>query len=125
MIVSDTCGVLVVEADPFLRLAAMGLVEDAGLSGYAAAHSAKALTILTSHSDIGIMFTNIAMPGSIDGLELAQIVYRRWPHISIIVASGASNVAANRLPTGSTFIAKPYLPETVITFLKDAASSDR
>ena len=47
MIVSDACGVLVVEADPFLRLAAMGLVEDAGLSGYAAAHSAKAFTILT------------------------------------------------------------------------------
>ena len=125
MIVRDACCVLVVEADPFLRLAAMGLVEDAGLSGYAAAHSAKALTILTSHSDIGIMFTNIAMPGSIDGLELAQIVYRRWPHISIIVASGASNVAANRLPTNSTFIAKPYAPETVIAFLKDAALSDR
>ena len=47
MIVSDACGVLVVDADPFLRLAAMGLVEDAGLSGYAAAHSAKAFTILT------------------------------------------------------------------------------
>lgn len=125
MIVSDACGVLVVEADPFLRLAAMGLVEDAGLSGYAAAHSAKAFTVLTSHNDISIMFTNIEMPGSINGLELAQIVHRRWPHIAIIVASGFSNVGANSLPTGSTFIAKPYLPETVITFLKDAASSDR
>jgi len=125
MIVRDACGVLVVEADPFLRLAAMGLVEDAGLSGYAAAHAAKAFTILTSHNDIGIMFTNIEMPGSINGLELAQIVHRRWPHIAIIVASGAPNVAANSLPTGSTFIAKPYLPETVIAFLKEAASSDR
>ncbi|MFG6596239.1 response regulator [Sulfitobacter sp. 1A13368] len=125
MIVSDACGVLVVEADPFLRLAAMGLVEDAGLSGYAAAHSAKACTVLTSNNDIGIMFTNIEMPGSLNGLELSKIVRRRWPHIAIIVASGASNVAANSLPTGTTFIAKPYLPETVIAFLKEAASSDR
>lgn len=125
MIVSDACGVLVVEADPFLRLAAMGLMEDAGLSGYAAAHSAKALKVLTSNNDIGIMFTNIEMPGSLNGLELSKIVRRRWPHIAIIVASGASNVAANSLPTGTTFIAKPYQPETVIAFLKEAASSDR
>ncbi|UOA21304.1 Blue-light-activated protein (plasmid) [Sulfitobacter indolifex] len=125
MIISDACGVLVVEADPFLRFAAMGLVEDAGLSGYAAAHSTKAFTVLTSHNDIGIMFTNIEMPGPLNGLELAKIVRRRWPHIAIIVASGASNVAANSLPTGTTFIAKPYLPEAVIAFLKEAASSDR
>jgi len=118
MTVSDACGVLVVDADPFLRLAAMGLVEDACLSGYAAAHSTKAFIVLTSNNDIGIMFTNIEMPGPLNGLELAQIVRCRWPHIAIIVASEASNVAANRLPTGTTFIAKPYLPETVMAFFE-------
>lgn len=116
--------VLVVEGDPFLRFAAMDLVEDAGLSGRAVGDAVEALAILSADTDIRIMLTSIGMPGSINGLELAKIVHRRWPRIAIIVASGASNVTSKSLPPGGTFIAKPYLPETVITCLESAASSE-
>ncbi|WOI30785.1 response regulator [Sulfitobacter dubius] len=116
--------VLVVEGDPFLRFAAMDLVEDAGFSGRAVGNAVEALTVLAVNTDIRIMFTSIGMPGSINGLELVQIVHRRWPHISILVASGASSVVSNNLPPGTTFLAKPYLPEAVIACLKSAASPD-
>tara|TARA_R100000655_G_scaffold35767_3_gene69528 strand:+ start:2294 stop:2698 length:405 start_codon:yes stop_codon:yes gene_type:complete len=122
MALNDLCDVLVVEGDPFLRFAAMELVKDAGLSGHAVEQATQALATLANNAGIRIMFTAIGLPGSISGLELVQIVHRRWPHIVIIVASGASNVTSKDLPLGGTFIAKPYRAEAVITCLKSAAS---
>tara|TARA_R100000789_G_scaffold97935_1_gene101077 strand:+ start:346 stop:759 length:414 start_codon:yes stop_codon:yes gene_type:complete len=125
MAVSGPCEVLLVEGDPLLRFTTMELVTDAGLSGHSVGQAIEALAALAGNAEIGILVSAIGLPGSLNGLELVKIVYRRWPHIKIIIISGASNVTPENLPPGGTFLAKPYLAEAVIACLKSAASIDR
>src|ERR1700675_2648509 len=80
--------VLVVEDDMLLRMRAVDLVEDAGYSSVEAVDADAAVAILESRSDIALLFTDIQMPGSMDGLMLAHAVRKRWPPIKIILVSG-------------------------------------
>lgn len=80
--------VLVVEDEPLIRMAACMIVEDAGFIALEAANADDAIRILESRSDIRLIFTDVDMPGSLDGLKLAHFVRNRWPPIKIIVASG-------------------------------------
>ena len=61
-----------------------------------------------NRSDIRVVFTDIQMPGSIDGLKLVHAVRNRWPPIRIIVTSGHGRVSEQDLPEGGRFFAKPY-----------------
>src|SRR5450631_4491180 len=80
--------VLVVEDDPLLRELAAEFLEDAGFLVLEAGDAEQAVDLLQSRSDIAVLFTDINMPGSMDGLELAHAVHDRWPPIKILVASG-------------------------------------
>src|ERR1700736_2120657 len=80
--------VLVVEDEMMLRMGAVDIVEDAGVTPIEAVNADEALAILESRSDILLLFTDIQMPGSMEGLKLAQAVHRRWPSIKIILVSG-------------------------------------
>src|ERR1700730_7179482 len=80
--------VLVVEDEMLLRMRAVDMVEDAGYTSVEAVDADEAVAILESRSDIALMFTDIQMPGSMDGLKLAHTVRERWPPIKIILASG-------------------------------------
>nr|WP_316184518.1 MULTISPECIES: response regulator [unclassified Bradyrhizobium] len=80
--------VLVVEDEMMLRMRAVDIVEDAGFSPVQAVDADEALSILESRSDISLLFTDIQMPGSMDGLKLAHAVHDRWPAIKIILVSG-------------------------------------
>src|ERR1700709_1548649 len=80
--------VLIVEDEMILRMRAVDIVEDAGFSPIEAVNADDALAILESRSDIELLFTDIQMPGSIDGLNLAYAVHERWPSIKIILVSG-------------------------------------
>src|SRR5438270_12084536 len=80
--------VLVVEDEMLLRVQAVGMVEDAGFTSVEAVDADEAVAILESRSDIALMFTDIQMPGTMDGLKLAHIVHKRWPPIRIILVSG-------------------------------------
>src|ERR1700733_7544 len=80
--------VLVVEDEVMLRMRAVDIVEDAGFTPIEAVNADDALAILESRSDIEMLFTDIQMPGSIDGLKLAYAVHERWPLIKIILVSG-------------------------------------
>ena len=80
--------VLVVEDEFLLRMLAVNMVEDAGYTSIEAADTDEAFAILESRSDIALLFTDIQMPGSMDGLQLAHEVYKRWPPIKIILVSG-------------------------------------
>src|ERR1700688_2730161 len=92
MMVLDHSGVpavvLVVEDEMLLRMRAVDMVEDAGYSSLEAVDADEAVAILESRSDIALMFTDIQMPGSMNGLELARAVHERWPPIKIILVSG-------------------------------------
>lgn len=100
--------ILVVEDEPLLRMMAVDLVEDAGFEALEAANADEAIKILECRSDIAVIFTDIDMPGSMDGLLLAAAVRDRWPPIKIILTSGHIHVSEVELPIGGKFFSKPY-----------------
>jgi DNA-binding NtrC family response regulator len=114
--------VLVVEDEPLLRLLAMDVVEDAGFEAVYAANADAAVAILETRTDIRIVFTDVDMPGSMDGIKLAAAVRGRWPPIEIIVVSGHLHVDLADLPDGSRFFSKPYNSESVIEALREMAA---
>ena len=99
--------VLIVEDDMMLRMRAVDMVEDAGYTPIEASDAAEAVAILESRSDIALICTDIQMPGSMDGVGLAQAVHVRWPSIKIIVVSGQLKPAGIDLPPCSRFFDKP------------------
>ncbi len=99
--------VLVVEDEMVLRMRAVEIVEDAGFTAVEAVNADQALAILESRSDITLLFSDIQMPGTIDGLKLAHAVHERWPAIKIILVSGQVKVTDADKPVDSVFIGKP------------------
>ncbi len=113
--------ILVVEDEPLLLLDALDMVEDAGFTAYGAANADEAIRLLERHDNIRVLFTDIDMPGSMDGLKLAHAVRDRWPPVSIIVASGHVRVKPEDMPENGLFFAKPYPPASVISALNRIA----
>ena len=105
--------VLIVEDEPLVRFCAAQTVEEAGFAVIEAANADEAIAILESRRDIRVVFTDIHMPGSMDGLKLAHAVRDRWPPIKIIVTSGRHAVEPHDLPDGGCFFAKPYDPRAI------------
>lgn len=105
--------VLVVEDEPLLLMTAIDIVESAGFEAIAARNADEAIRILESIPDIRILFTDIHMPGSMDGLKLAAAVRNRWPPIEIIIVSGMKKPEASEMPERSVFFSKPYDPRDV------------
>src|SRR6202043_277956 len=99
--------VLVVEDEMLLRMRTVDMVEDAGFTSVEAVDADEAVAILESRSDIALLFTDIQMPGSMDGLKLAHAVRQRWPPIKIILVSGQLKPADIDIPADSRFFGKP------------------
>ncbi len=98
--------VLIVEDEVLVRLVACDGLEAAGFTVVEANDAQEALDILASRSDIGVLFTDVNMPGALDGLDLAELVHLRWPHIKLVVTSG--KMLERTVPEEGRFIAKPY-----------------
>ena len=105
--------VLVVEDDFLVRMGAVEIVLNAGYEVLEAGSADEAIQILTSRNDIELVFTDVQMPGTMDGLELARYIEIRWPNVNIIVTSGTLVLQTNTLPPGAGFFAKPYVDDTV------------
>jgi DNA-binding NtrC family response regulator len=107
--------ILVVEDEPLVMI---DLVDQLKLAGYRvveAFNADEAIGILEADPDIRLLFTDIDMPGSMDGLKLAAAVRNRWPPVKNIITSGHRTVEARDMPRGSVFFAKPYMHSAVIT----------
>ena len=118
--------VLIVEDECLLRELAAELVEDAGFVALQAADAEAAIAVLVARSDVAAIFTDINLPGRIDGLELAHTVRDRWPPIKILIASGRVRPKPSELPPNSVFLEKPYRGAAVIAhlhFLTDPAEA--
>ena len=102
--------VLVVEDEPVIRLNAMDMVEAAGCEAIGALDADEAVRLLEDRTDIRVVFTDVHMPGSMDGLGLMRLVKDRWPSVPVLVASGITSIAPGDLPRGVHFFTKPYLP---------------
>lgn len=110
--------VLVVEDEMVLRMRAVDIVEDAGFVPIEAVNADEAIEILESRDDISLLFTDIQMPGTMDGLKLAHAAHSRWPHIKIVLVSGQIAVTDADKPLESRFFTKPLEVEQMISELQ-------
>jgi CheY-like chemotaxis protein len=109
--------VLVVEDDALIRMHASEMIRDLGFETVEAANADEAISLLEGCSDITVVFTDIQMPGSMDGLRLVAVVRDRWPPVALLVASGQLHPPASALPAGVRFLSKPYLSHQLKTHL--------
>jgi CheY-like chemotaxis protein len=115
--------VLVVEDDFLLRMDAVDIVKDAGFEAVEAANADEAITILEAQPNIHVVFTDVQMPGTMDGLKLAKFVKERWPPIKIVATSGRARIGEEDLPEGSIFVPKPYSPAQIVETLRGLIES--
>jgi CheY-like chemotaxis protein len=87
---------------------------------HAAANADDAVDLLEAHPEVALLFTDIDMPGTMDGLELAEVVHARWPYVRLIVTSGHTVVSDDDLPDDGRFIQKPYYPTVVRSAMQNA-----
>ena len=108
-----------------LRMRAVDIVEDAGFTAVEAINADDALAILESRSDIELLFTDIQMPGSMDGLKLAHAVHERWPSIKIILVSGQVKLTDGDRPADSRFFGKPLDVKQMIAEMQEMIGQGR
>ncbi|MCJ2065702.1 response regulator [Methylobacterium sp. J-088] len=112
--------VLVVEDDGFVRFTAVLMLEDAGFSVVEAANADEAWDILLARDDVGVLFTDVDMPGSMCGKTLAERVHRSWPDIRLILTSGRQRFSEDEVPDHGLFVAKPYNGPQVVDAIHHA-----
>ena len=110
--------VLIVEDEMLLRMRAVDIVEDAGFTPLEAVNADEAIALLESRSDIELLFTDIQMPGTMNGLKLAHAVHERWPSIKIILVSGQVMPSKEDRPEDSKFFGKPVEVQQMIAELQ-------
>jgi CheY-like chemotaxis protein len=116
--------ILVVEDDFLIRMNAAEMIADAGFDVIEAGNADEAIVILEARPDIHVVFTDIQMPGSMDGLKLARFVRGRWPPIKIVATSGNSIVRDGDLPEGGVFLPKPYTFDTIASTLGELVGAN-
>ena len=116
---SGKISILVVEDEPLVRLDVIDQLEDEGYQVFEAGSASEAIRILEANASIRLIFTDIDMPGSMDGLMLAAAVRDRWPPVKIIVTSGHRLVEITDMPDGSVFFSKPYKHAAVMETMRE------
>ena len=111
--------VLVVEDEHLIRMDTVSSLEAQGFIVHEAGNAAEAISCLDIHNEIRLIFTDVHMPGSMDGVALAHYVRNRWPPVKIIVTSGYAKVSEGNLPAGALFIEKPYYPVNIAHKMSD------
>jgi CheY-like chemotaxis protein len=110
--------ILIVEDELLIRMNAVEMIEEA-FEVVEAASADEAISILEGRLDITVVFTDIQMPGSMDGLKLAVAVPHRWPPIKIVATSGQVKLCPGDLPAGGRFLPKPYSPAEIMKTLRE------
>jgi two-component system, response regulator PdtaR len=117
VIANENQVVLIVEDDQLIRMHAADMVRGLGFGTLEAADADDAISLLEGCSDITVVFTDIEMPGSMDGLRLVAVVRDRWPPIALLVTSGRPVPLDTALPRGARFVSEPYLSRQLQTHL--------
>jgi CheY-like chemotaxis protein len=123
---SKPCVVVVVEDEVLVRMLAVDVLTDAGFTVLEAEHSGHALTHLEAQAaDVQVLFTDVHMPGDMDGLDLAHHARRHWPWIATLITSARETLAVEALPTGSRFLAKPYNVDHAVAHVRELAAAGK
>ena len=110
--------ILIVEDEPIIRLDAALMIEDAGYEVIEASNADEAIRFLETRSDIRVVFSDIEMPGSMDGLKLVHAVRLRWPPTVLVLASGRVSPTLEELPSNTVFLRKPYSPVELLQAIR-------
>ncbi len=113
--------ILVVEDEALLRMLACDILTEAGYRPLEAVNADEALVIIEARPDIAVVFTDVDMPGEVNGLGLARLIALRAPDLPILITSGAAAVAPTDLPPRGRFLQKPYSPSTLVEVVTDLA----
>ena len=111
--------ILVVEDDVFIRMDAAQMIAGDEFDVIEAANADEAIAILEARLDVTVVFTDIQMPGSMDGLKLAVAIRDRWPPIKLIATSGRVALGRDDLPDGGRFLRKPYSPVQILKTIRE------
>lgn len=107
--------VLVVEDEPLVRMTAADELDEAGFLVLEAKNADEAIAVLEAHSDeVQVLFTDVDMPGSMNGMDLAEQVYQRWPHVLLLISSGYARPHPDEIPDHGHFLPKPYRGATLV-----------
>ena len=108
--------IFVVEDQPLLRLEAVDRLQDAGYSTIDAGNGDIAFDIMKARwREVRVLFTDVQMPGSLNGVDLAREVHRCWPDVLLLVTSAGVALTDQDLPDDGKFIGKPYGRSTLIS----------
>ena len=120
----DQILVLVAEDEELVRLVIAEALRDAGLEVMEAEHAEAALSVLEHHAArVHVLFTDIQMPGSMDGLALARHISENWPEIALLITSARPQPDRAMLPEKSRFLAKPYHHSHVVRHVRELAAA--
>ena len=115
--------VLVVEDETLVRMFMTDFLDEAGFKVFEAVNADEALTVLQARPDVQVVVTDIEMPaGTLNGLELTRTIQERWPGIGIVITSGRERPGPDDLSDRVAFLAKPYLPDTIVTVIQQMAA---
>ena len=111
--------VLVVEDEPLVRMHGVDILKDAGFDVFEAADADEALLILGDDVEVHLLFSDVDMPGSMNGLQLAQVVHERWPHIHLLLTSGHHKLQDAEMPGSGKFVRKPWTSESLVRQIRE------
>ncbi|WP_068094599.1 response regulator [Novosphingobium rosa] len=111
--------VLVVEDETLVRLYGMDILEDAGFRVLDAGNADEAIAVLQSHDEVSLLFSDIDMPGSMNGLELAHVVHDRWPNIRLLLTSGHRQPTQDQIPDDGRFMRKPWGEQALMAKIRE------
>ncbi|RYB06005.1 response regulator [Lichenibacterium ramalinae] len=115
--------VLIVEDEPIVRMMVIDLFEDEGFEVLEAATGDQALTIFDERRDVALLFTDVEMPGKVDGYALAHWVHANRPAVKTVIVSGRAMPNAGDMPEGATFVGKPYDHDDVMRRIQTMMAS--
>jgi CheY-like chemotaxis protein len=116
--------VIVAEDEPMIRMAVVHLLIDEGFQVWEAAHAAEAIAILKTEADgVHVLFTDVRMPGDMDGIALSHHVREHWPWIGLLVTSAHATFTEDDLPKGARFLPKPYPHNDVVKRVRELAEA--
>lgn len=113
--------ILIVEDEPLVRMHGIDILEEAGFAVIEAGDADEALDILSAGASVQLIFSDVDMPGSMDGLELAWLVHQRWPCIHLLLTSGHHRLEKAQLPIAGLFLPKPWTSESLTDVVRDFA----
>jgi len=111
--------ILFVEDEALIRLVGVDMLEDEGFEVIEAGTADEAIAILEAEPKVRLVFSDVQMPGSMDGLALAEVVHARWQHVRLILTSGHCSLKDGDLPDEGRFVPKPYRREAVLGEIND------